>query len=326
MKPIRLKMSAFGPYAQTEEIDFSLFKNESLFLISGDTGSGKTTIFDAICFALYGSVSGQRKETRSLKSDFSAEKSLCYVELEFESGGKKYRIYRSPEQIVKKSRGEGFKQQKHQAELRLPDGKIENNLKEITYLINEQIIGVDRTNFNKIVMLPQGQFQKLLTEKGEEQSKTFRKLFGTEIYETIANKIFEQKQKILKRYEEFQKITVEKTRNIITNNDEFKKSINTQEFKICDVIELLTKQILDDESELNDLTAKLKDIDINLQNIEAKIQMAVQAEKKRIEKKKLEEYINKLTLNKPNGEELREKNQIIKKIQKVEHIYSIYQN
>ena len=84
MRPIKLKMVAFGPYAKTEEIDFSLFKNENLFLISGDTGAGKTTIFDAICFVLYGSVSGQRKESRSLKSDFSNAESLCYVELEFE--------------------------------------------------------------------------------------------------------------------------------------------------------------------------------------------------------------------------------------------------
>lgn len=326
MKPLKLKMSAFGPYAKTEEIDFNLFKNDSLFLISGDTGSGKTTIFDAICFALYGSVSGQRKESRSLKSDFADEKSLCYVELEFESGGKKYRIYRVPDQIVKKSRGKGFKQQKHQAELRLPDGKIENNIKKIACLINDQIIGIDRTNFNKLVMLPQGQFQKLLTEKGEEQSKTFRKLFGTQIYETISNKIFEHKQKILKRYEEFHKNTVEKISNIIINNDKFEKSINTEDFKICDVIDLLAKQILDDESELNDLTEKLKDIDVNLQNIEAKIQMAVQAEKKQIKKKKLEEYIGKLMLNKSSREEIDKKNQIIRKIEKAESIYSIYQN
>ena len=88
MKPLKLKMSAFGPYAKTEEIDFNLFKNDSLFLISGDTGSGKTTIFDAICFALYGSVSGQRKEARSVKSDFSDEKlEKAGITMRFDNSG-----------------------------------------------------------------------------------------------------------------------------------------------------------------------------------------------------------------------------------------------
>lgn len=326
MRPIKLKMVAFGPYAKTEEIDFSLFENENLFLISGDTGAGKTTIFDAICFVLYGSVSGQRKESRSLKSDFSSEKSLCYVELEFESKGKIYKICRSPDQLVAKSRGDGFKKHKHQAELKMPDGKIENNLKEISRLITEQIIGIDKINFNKLVMLPQGQFQKLLTEKGEEQSKTFRKLFGTEIYEIIANKIFEYKQCILKQYEESNRRNLEKIKNIITDNPMLLNLLQEEHIKICDVIDLLSEQNENDELKLKNLVDNLHNLDITLQKLEAKIQIAIQIQKKQIEKDKIEKGINELTVNKPDIGKFKKKTEMVKKLEKVEIIYISYKN
>ena len=154
MRPIKLKMTAFGPYAGTQKIDFSVFKDTELFLISGDTGAGKTTIFDAISFAIYGSVSGQRKFSRTLKSDFADAKSLCSVELEFESKGKVYKIVRFPDQVKAKVRGEGFSDFKHKAELIMPDGKIETYLRKIETLMKDEIIGIDKTNFNKIVMLP----------------------------------------------------------------------------------------------------------------------------------------------------------------------------
>lgn len=326
MRPIKLKMVAFGPYAKTEEIDFSLFKNENLFLISGDTGAGKTTIFDAICFVLYGSVSGQRKESRSLKSDFSSEESLCYVELEFESKGKTYKICRSPDQLVAKSRGDGFKKHKHQAELKMPDGKIENNLKEISRLINEQIIGIDKINFNKLVMLPQGQFQKLLTERGEEQSKTFRKLFGTEIYEIITNKIFEHKQCVLKKYEDSNKRNLEKIKHIITEDEDLADLLKEEHVEICDVIGLLSKQNIDDELKLKGLIDDLHNLDITLQKLEGKIQIAIQIQKKQIEKDKLEKCINELAEKKPDDDNFKNKMEMVKRLEKAEIIYISYKN
>ena len=326
MRPIKLKMVAFGPYAKTEEIDFSLFKNENLFLISGDTGAGKTTIFDAICFVLYGSVSGQRKESRSLKSDFSSEESLCYVELEFESKGKTYKICRSPDQLVAKSRGDGFKKHKHQAELKMPDGKIENNLKEISRLINEQIIGIDKINFNKLVMLPQGQFQKLLTERGEEQSKTFRKLFGTEIYEIITNKIFEHKQCVLKKYEDSNKRNLEKIKHIITEDEDLANLLKKEHVEICDVIGLLSKQNIDDELKLKGLIDDLHNLDITLQKLEGKIQIAIQIQKKQIEKDKLEKCINELAEKKPDDDNFKNKMEMVKRLEKAEIIYISYKN
>lgn len=326
MRPIKLKMVAFGPYAKTEEIDFSLFKNENLFLISGDTGAGKTTIFDAICFVLYGSVSGQRKESRSLKSDFSNAGSLCYVELEFESKGKIYKICRSPDQIVAKSRGDGFKKHKHQAELKMPDGKIENNLKEISRLINEQIIGIDKTNFNKLVMLPQGQFQKLLTERGEEQSKTFRKLFGTEIYEIITNKIFEYKQSILKKYEDVNRRNFETVKNIITDNENLLNLLKEEHVEICDVIDVLSEQNVNDELKLKNLVDNLYSLDISLQKLEARIQIAAQVQKKQEERDNIKRYINELAVNKPDVDKFKKKTEMVKRLEKTEIIYKLHKN
>lgn len=184
MKPIKLTMTAFGPFAGYEEIDFTQF-DHGLFLICGDTGTGKTSIFDAISFALYGTVSGGRKSSRTLKSDFSKDRLLCEVSLSFLSGDKQYSIWRSPEQLCQKTRGEGFTERKHRACLQLPDGRRVTSLAEISRLMQEEIIGIDAEHFSKLVLLPQGQFQRLLSERGAEQLRTLRKLFNTDLFDRI---------------------------------------------------------------------------------------------------------------------------------------------
>ena len=184
MKPIKLTMTAFGPFAEHEEIDFTQF-DHGLFLICGDTGTGKTSIFDAISFALYGTVSGGRKSSRTLKSDFSKDRLLCEVSLSFLSGDKQYSIWRSPEQLCQKTRGEGFTERKHRACLQLPDGRSVTSLAEISRLMQVEIIGIDAEHFSKLVLLPQGQFQRLLSERGAEQLRTLRKLFNTDLFDRI---------------------------------------------------------------------------------------------------------------------------------------------
>lgn len=191
MKLLSLKLSAFGPFKTEQQLDFSCLEEADIFLISGDTGAGKTTIFDAVCFALYGETSGGRKNTRTLKSDFAPPSQQCFVELTFESNGRVYRIQRSPEQL-KPKRGGDYTTVSHKAELLLPDGKAVTNLKQIKELIETEIIGLDCGNFSKIVMLPQGQFQKLLTEKSSDKTATFREIFGTEIFQKLTGKLFER--------------------------------------------------------------------------------------------------------------------------------------
>lgn len=182
MRPIKLTMCAFGPYAGKEELDLDKLGETGLYLITGDTGAGKTTVFDAIMFALYGEASGDMREAVMLRSKYAAPETPTYVELDFKYHGKTYHIRRNPEYIRPKDRGEGFTTQKADAELLFPDGRAPvTKSKEVTKAVTE-LIGLDRTQFTQIAMIAQGDFLKLLFAKTEERSKIFRELFGTKLY------------------------------------------------------------------------------------------------------------------------------------------------
>ncbi len=321
MRLKKLKMVAFGPYKDEQTIDFSKFLDDSLFLITGETGSGKTTIFDAICFVLYGDVSGQRKEAKTLKSDFSDTKKTCYVELEFEVNNKTYFIKRTPEQLIKKAKGDGLKQQKHTAELTLPNGKIITNLKDISSILIDEILGVDKENFNKLLMLPQGKFQKLLTEKGEEQVNTFRKIFGTTIYEQIANRLFEEKQNLKREYD-LKVYQNEKKINecFFEIEDEKELELNfSDKFKIAQgKNEELKKELEEIEEEIKKKDSKLKEIEVLINNVK------IYFEKEK-EKKDLEQEKKILSLKISSKEEFNKKKEILNKVENLKAYYGFWQ-
>lgn len=319
MRLKKLKMVAFGPYKDEQVVDFSKFLGDSLFLITGETGSGKTTIFDAICFVLYGDVSGQRKEAKTLKSDFSDIKKTCYVELEFEVNNETYFIKRTPEQLIKKAKGDGLKQQKHTAELTLPDGKIITNLKEISNMLVDEILGVDKENFNKLLMLPQGRFQKLLTEKGEEQVNTFRKIFGTTIYEQIANRLFEEKQNLKREYD-LKVYQNDKKINECFFKIEDGKDLNfSDKFKIAqDKNEQMKKELEEIGEEIKKKDLKLKEIEVSINNV--KIYFEKEKEKKDLKQKKED-----LTLKISSKEEFNKKKEILNNIENLKAYYIFWQ-
>lgn len=184
MRPIKLTISAFGPYASKQVIDFEELKGRNIFVISGKTGAGKTTIFDAISYALYGEASGESRETDSLRSHFADDNTETYVELEFELRGEKYTVNRVPKQKKKKARGEGYTEKSADATLTLPDGKIITKVKNVTDKIIE-ILGITREQFKQIVMLAQGEFKKLLLADSVEREGIFRKIFNTYDFEKI---------------------------------------------------------------------------------------------------------------------------------------------
>lgn len=184
MRPIKLTISAFGPYASKQVIDFEELKGRNIFVISGKTGAGKTTIFDAISYALYGEASGESRETDSLRSHFADDNTETYVELEFELRGEKYTVNRVPKQKKKKARGEGYTEKSADATLTLPDGKVITKVKNVTYKIIE-ILGITREQFKQIVMLAQGEFKKLLLADSVEREGIFRKIFNTYDFEKI---------------------------------------------------------------------------------------------------------------------------------------------
>lgn len=188
MIPISLEMSAFGPFADKTQIDMSKLGKSGVYLITGDTGAGKTTIFDAISFALYGEPSGVNRRTDMLRSDYASPMTPTYVTLRFEYAGREYTVTRNPEYIRPKKNGSGETRENKAAELTMPDGMIISGWSEVTRKVAE-LIGVERERFNKIAMIAQGDFQKLLFADTKERMPLFRKIFGTQKYDRLQNEI-----------------------------------------------------------------------------------------------------------------------------------------
>lgn len=188
MRPLKLVMAAFGPYAKKTEIDFGKLGTQGLYLITGDTGAGKTTIFDAIIFALYGEASGSFRDASMFRSKYALPETPTYVELTFQYAEKTYLVRRNPEYVRPKDRGEGFTTQKADAVLNFPDGRIVTKVKDVTAAVTE-LIGLNRSQFMRIAMIAQGDFQNLLMAKTEERSKIFREIFHTTSYQTLQERI-----------------------------------------------------------------------------------------------------------------------------------------
>ena len=200
MRPIRLKISAFGPYAGITEIDMTRLGNKGLYLITGDTGAGKTTIFDAICFALYGSASGDIRENSMLRSKYADAETPTVVELEFANKGQIFHIKRNPEYMRLAKRGNGETKQNSSAELIMPDGTVITKEKAVTEKIRE-IIGVDRNQFSQIAMIAQGDFLKLLLAETKDRQKIFREIFKTGYYQILQDKLKEEAAALSKEFD-----------------------------------------------------------------------------------------------------------------------------
>ena len=197
MRPLKLTMSAFGPYANKVEIDLERLGKSGLYLITGDTGAGKTTIFDGIVYALYGEASGESRDGKALRAKHADSSTLTEVALEFELKGKRYKVTRSPEQLRPKSKGEGFTSKPAEASLVLDDGRVITKTRDVTAYI-EEIIGIDVEQFRQIAMIAQGEFLKLLNASSEDRTKIFRHIFTTENYaklqECLANEAKELRE------------------------------------------------------------------------------------------------------------------------------------
>lgn len=211
MRPKMLTLCGWGPYKREETVDFTAFEDKGIFLITGATGAGKTTIFDAISYALYGALSGEErdKEKSSVRSDFAEPSTPTYIELIMEHGGKTYRINRNPEYLRPKKRsakGDVFTKEKENAILYYPDGKVTEGVKEVNAALRE-ILVLDYQQFKKISMIAQGEFARLLVAPPKDKTKIFREIFDTGVYERFTqslsmraraaySKVTEQKHKL----------------------------------------------------------------------------------------------------------------------------------
>lgn len=256
MRPIKLTMSAFGPYAGVQVIEFDKLGRSGLYLVTGDTGAGKTTIFDAISFALYDDASGQNRKPGMLRSNYAEEDTVTYVELEFEYRGIKYTINRSPEYVR-----EGRKTpHKATAELTYPDGKVITKRTDVNNAIVD-IIGVDKNQFGQIAMIAQGDFQKLLIEKTEERKKIFRKLFKTELYNEIQWTLSERVKKLNGNKMDIEKSISQYVSGISCGEDsqhveEVEQALNEKMLNE-QVVQLIEGLVAEDQAQADKLSAEV---------------------------------------------------------------------
>lgn len=201
MRPIRIEMSAFGPYAGKQTVEMDRLGTSGIYLITGDTGAGKTTIFDAIVFALYGTASSDRRSGDMLRSRYAEPDTPTEVKLVFAYRNKEYEILRNPTYQRPKLRGEGMTQENASAELRLPGGEILTRTGEVDEKIRE-ILGMTRDQFMQIAMIAQGDFLKLLLAKTEERRKIFSSIFRTGRYARLEERLKQEARQARKTYDD----------------------------------------------------------------------------------------------------------------------------
>ena len=319
MRPVNLIISAFGPYAKKQELDFQKLNGRNIFVITGTTGAGKTTIFDAISYALYGEASGESRENDSLRSHFAESDVETFVELDFELRGEVYKIRRSPKQPKKKVRGEGFTEKDAEAILEMPNGKVISGVNNVNEKINE-ILGINKAQFKQIVMLPQGEFKKLLLANSVEREDVCRKIFNTYNFESI--------QKSLKE----KALNLSKDRNLC--KDRMKTHLNNiqgeHNIQIGEYIDFLGVI-----NELNELIAKeeesYKKNESNIKEIKAKLEeknkeklIAVQNNEMLIEKEQSLKALDELLLKKESIEKSKILSDRAKKAKEVSYIEKEY--
>lgn len=201
MKPLSLTLCGWGPYEKREQVDFSVLGQRGLFLITGPTGSGKTTMFDGIAYALYGEVSGSIREKDSLRSDFAGADTATYVNLSFTHKEKEYRIVRNPRYDRPKLRGEGFTTEMESGELYQGEALLATGSTQVTEAV-KLLLGLDYHQFKQISMIAQGEFQQLLMASSKERTQIFRDIFQTKLYDTIAATLTARVKQIAGKVEE----------------------------------------------------------------------------------------------------------------------------
>lgn len=276
MRPLKITMSAFGPYAGEVTLDMQKLGKSGIYLITGDTGAGKTTIFDAISYALYGEASGNYRENTTLRSKYASADTPTFVELEFEYNNEIYKINRNPEYPRPNKRGEGFTKQSANAELVMPDGSVITKIKEVNAKV-EEIIGINKNQFSQIAMIAQGDFRKLLNCETNERSKIFRKIFKTEPYHNIEIKLSSLFNE-LKRNREKEKSGIEQYINQLKCNENDTLSLELERAKsgdvlIEDVIKLAGEIINKDTLEYTKTQKNIESINEEIEKINSNIKL-----------------------------------------------------
>ncbi len=311
MRPEKLTISAFGPYADRTEIDFSRLGDSGLYLITGDTGAGKTTIFDAITFALYGQASGQVRDSAMFRSKYADTATETFVELVFSYQGKKYQVFRSPEYMAPKKRGTGLTLRKAEAQLIYPDERQPvTKARDVTRAI-EELLGLDYEQFTQIAMIAQGDFQKLLLAGTVQRGEIFRQIFHTGIYQQVQLKLKDAARSRYKEYDEMRRSIAQYLDGVKlrqregTEAEEFAELKKGKfEGKLERSLEILKSFIDQGEKRESELLKQEQELDQKIRTMENMLHLSAQKrnleQKKDLARKQLEQLLP--DLEKASGE------------------------
>lgn len=285
MRPNTLKISAFGPYAGVVELDMDRLGSSGLYLITGDTGAGKTTIFDAITFALYGEASGSYREPNMLRSKYAQPETPTEVELVFTYDGRQYTIRRNPEYLRKARKGDGMTVQKAGAELTYPDGRVVTKTRDVNSAVREIMGGIDRQQFSQIAMIAQGDFRKLLMADTKNRQAIFREIFHTRAYQTLQERLGDETRELKKQCETVQNSMeqyIQGTRCGGEDEDRARlEEAKAGRMPLPEIMELLEKIIAQDEAEEQRLKERAGELDGQLNTVNETINKANEYQKLR---------------------------------------------
>ena len=298
MRPITLTMSAFGPYAAKTVIELDKLGTNGLYLITGDTGAGKTTIFDAITYALYGEASGNTRDVNMFRSKYAEPSTPTEVELTFEYAQKIYTVKRNPEYDRPKARGEGYTTEKANAELHYPDGRVVTRLKEVNKAIVD-IMGIDRSQFTQIAMIAQGDFLKLLLASTEDRKKIFQKIFRTQCYYQLQERLKQQTGELAKEYEKTGSSIHQYINGIACHPDDVLKlevdKAKKGELKNTEAVQLVEKLIKQDAAAQQKALERIGELDKQKEAIAAQLAVAEKRKTAEEDQKKAKENIDRET-------------------------------
>lgn len=308
MRPIKIIVSAFGPYNSRTEIEFSKFGKSGIFLVTGDTGAGKTSIFDAITFVLFGEASGKVRDSSMLRCRYSSPETLTYVEMDFEYRGQLYKIERNPEYMRASKRGEKITKQKADATLTLPSGEVISGYKQVTAK-TEEILGVNFMQFSQIAMIAQGDFMRFITDSTKDRTKLFREIFSTEKYVKLQEMIKSQALSLKNEYDRL-KTEIESICDVI-NEDDYSNGYENLCHRINEITKSLTEKLNTKEKEIYGIEAEIEKINRIIGKTEKDIktkESLKKTEKFKTEKEpllnELKEKFDKAQALKPEAEKL----------------------
>ena len=304
MRPLKLTVSAFGPYAGETIFDLNKLGTKGLYLVTGDTGAGKTTIFDAITYALYGEASGGVRENSLFRSKYAKTDTPTFVELQFEYANKLYTVNRNPDYERQSKRGDGITVQKAEATLTLPDGRVVTKLKEVNKEIKE-LLGIDSAQFTQIAMIAQGEFLKLILATTGDRQRIFREIFGTRYYQRLQDELKSASSSLDRECKDLRNSVNQYIEGIVCDpNDVLQLEVaNAKALPIQDTLQLIHRLISQDESLNKEIIDRIQNIEEKLTEVATKIGMAEQYNKAR---NALEESVQ----SHKNALDLREKNSV----------------